>query len=63
MRGNRVLQYHAAYCQSHGHKPDNNPGGQVRWTEQRLDGFVAAEFAYTGGELVTQPLTFSGDRL
>ncbi|MCY3895898.1 MAG: hypothetical protein OXG17_05460 [Chloroflexi bacterium] len=35
----------------------------IRWTEQRLDGFVAAEFPYTGGELVTLPLTFTGDRL
>ena len=63
MRGDRVLHYHTAYDQSHAHKRDNNPGGQIRWTEQRLDGFVAAEFAYTGGELVTRPLTFTGDRL
>ena len=62
MRGDRVLQYHTAYDQSHGHKLDN-PGGQVRWTEQRRDGFVAAEFAYTGGELVTRPVLFEGARL
>ena len=30
---------------------------------QRLDGFVAAEAAYTGGTLKTRPLTFQGNRL
>ena len=30
---------------------------------QRLDGFVAAEAAYTGGMLKTRPLTFRGNRL
>ena len=29
----------------------------------RLDGFVAAEAGFEGGELVTRPLTFDGDRL
>ena len=29
----------------------------------RLDGFVAAEAGFDGGELVTRPLTFDGDRL
>ena len=63
LRGDRVLQYHTAFDHSHGHWPANNPGGVIRWTEQRLDGFVAAGFPYTGGELVTRPLTFTGDRL
>ena len=63
MRGDRVLQYHTAFDQSHGHKGQNNPGGVIRWTEQRRDGFVAAEFPYTGGDLLTRPLTFVGDRL
>jgi hypothetical protein len=30
---------------------------------QRLDGFVSADFAYTGGGMVTRPLTFTGNRL
>ena len=63
MRGDRVLQYHTAYDQSHGHKRDNNPGGQIRWTEQRLDGFVSVDAAYAGGELLTKSFTFDGDRL
>ena len=29
----------------------------------RLDGFISADAAYTGGELTTRPLTFTGDRL
>ncbi len=29
----------------------------------RLDGFVSARAAYAGGELLTKPLTFTGDRL
>ena len=63
VRGDTVLQYHTAYDQSHGHKRQNNPGGVIRWTEQRLDGFVSANFAYTGGELVTRPITFDGSKL
>ena len=35
----------------------------IRWTEQRLDGFVSANFGYTGGELVTRPITFDGSAL
>ena len=63
VRGDAVLQYHTAYDQSHGHKDQNNPGGVIRWTEQRLDGFVAAEFAYAGGEIVTRSILFDGARL
>ena len=29
----------------------------------RLDGFISADAAYTGGELVTKPLIFAGNRL
>ena len=29
----------------------------------RLDGFISADAAYTGGELTTRPLVFSGDKL
>lgn len=29
----------------------------------RLDGFASAQAAYEGGELITKPLTFTGDRL
>jgi len=29
----------------------------------RLDGFISADADYTGGELITRPLVFAGDRL
>ena len=29
----------------------------------RVDGFISADAAYTGGELTTRPLTFSGSQL
>ena len=63
IRGHTIYQYGTAYDQSHGLKRTNNPGGQIIWTEQRLDGFVSAEAAYGGGELITKPVVFSGNRL
>ncbi len=62
-RGDHIYQYYAAYDQSHGLTPRNNPGGQIRWSEQRLDGFVSLDAAYGGGELVTKPLSTRGRRL
>ena len=56
IRGHTIYQYGTAYDQSHGLKRTNNPGGQIIWTEQRLDGFVSAEAAYGGGELITKPV-------
>ncbi len=63
IRGDSTYQYGTAYDQSHGLKRKNNPGGQIVWTEQRLDGFVGAEAAYGGGELITKPIVFAGNRL
>lgn len=40
--------------------PSKSAYGAVR---QRLDGFLSADFAYTGGTLTTPPLTFSGSHL
>ncbi|MGV3719899.1 MAG: hypothetical protein ACO1SX_03230 [Actinomycetota bacterium] len=40
--------------------PLKNAIGAVR---QRLDGFMSADFAYTGGALTTPPLLFSGTQL
>ena len=62
-RGDVIYQYHVAYDQSHGVRRGNAPGGVIRWTEQRLDGFVSANFAPAGGELTTRPFTFEGSRL
>jgi hypothetical protein len=65
-RGNEIWQY----VGGHG---GNGIGYHSAWTQkgpwplwrlvQRLDGFVAAEGEYTGGTLVTRPLTFQGNRL
>lgn len=63
VRNDSIYQYGAAYDQSHGLKRSNNPGGQIIWTEQRLDGFVGVEAAYGGGELITKPLDVAGRRL
>ena len=48
-------QYHSAWTR----------GGKdaVFKAVQRLDGFVSADTPYTGGTLVTRPLTFIGNRL
>lgn len=52
--GNGV-NYHSAFV-----KQQNSP----LWRYvQRVDGFVAAEAAYTGGEFTTRPLVFEGKRL
>lgn len=40
--------------------PLKNAIGALR---QRLDGFISADFAYEGGEILTPPLTFSGNEL
>ena len=63
VRGDKVYQYHVAYEQTHGVRRTNTPGGQIRWTEQRLDGFTAIESAYAGGEIITKPFIASGSRL
>ncbi len=65
-RGNQVWQYvgghdgnGVAYHSAWGKK---GPWPLIRLV-QRLDGFVAAEAAYTGGSLTTHPLKFTGNRL
>jgi hypothetical protein len=39
------------------------PTAHLHRYSMRLDGFASARAAYTGGELLTRPLTFTGDRL
>jgi hypothetical protein len=65
-RGHQIWQYvgghdgnGVAYHSARGRK---GPWPLYRLV-QRLDGFVAAEADYTGGTLVTRPLTFTGKRL
>jgi len=65
-RGNQLWQYVGghdgngiAYHSAWGQK---GPWPLIRLV-QRVDGFVAAEAAYTGGTLKTRPLRFQGNRL
>ena len=40
-----------------------NSHGAISRAVLRLDGFISADAAYTGGELVTNPLVFDGSKL
>lgn len=64
-RGNDVYQYYAGYEITHGTPQDHpsEPIGSICAVRQRLDGFVSADAAYAGGQLLTPPLAFSGTRL
>lgn len=65
-RGDEIWQYLTGH-EGNGfgyHSPYTNyrPNPVYRLV-QRLDGFVSADSAYTGGWLKTRPLTFEGDKL
>jgi len=59
--GPRLYQYYGGYDTTHG-APIQDDGAICR-LEQRLDGFVSADFAYEGGELTTPPISFTGSAL
>ena len=65
--GARLYQYYAGMGRIHGGSSvagDRTfPEGAVFRVRQRLDGFVSADADHNGGEFLTPPLTFSGDRL
>lgn len=65
-RGDEIWQYVGGHGGSGTgyHSPflREKPAPLYRYV-QRLDGFVAAESAYTGGRMVTRPLKFSGRSL
>ena len=64
--GDEIYQYYSANANSHGeyfgYEELKGIGG-LYLAAQRLDGFMSADAAYTGGWLVTPPITFAGDRL
>jgi hypothetical protein len=39
------------------------PGNQVRRYSMRLDGFASVRAPHSGGEMITKPLVFAGNRL
>ena len=63
-----IDQYFAGYAFTHGDTQarvrlkGRELGGVFR-LEQRIDGFVSADFDYTGGTLLTEPLVFEGNSL
>jgi hypothetical protein len=64
-RGDDILQYYAGYEVTHG-LPDAEadlPMGSICAARQRLDGFISADADYAGGEILTPPLRFAGERL
>jgi hypothetical protein len=65
-RGNEIWQYVGGHDGNgiayHSAIGEKGPWPLYRLV-QRLDGFVAAEAAYTGGTMRTRPLTFAGKRL
>lgn len=69
--GERIYQYYVARGATHHGRTDDLPESERRKIarlayvrlEQRLDGFMSADAAYTGGWLTTPPLIFSGSRL
>ena len=63
-RGNEIWQYHSGTSHTHGAYDGSTQGeGGLRLLRQRLDGFVSADAAYTGGEFTTPLLRFEGAQL
>jgi hypothetical protein len=64
----RIEQFFAAYNFTHGDtnarfRLEGRKLGGVFRSVQRIDGFVSADFAYTGGTLTTRPFKFEGKHL
>ena len=70
-RGDRLLQMYTGSPWTHGgfralsegERRRRAYGNGIGLVEQRLDGFVSADFPYAGGTLTTPPLRFTGERL
>jgi len=63
-----IEQYFGGYTFTHGdtqarRRLKGRALGGIFRLEQRIDGFVSADFAYGGGSLVVGPLVFGGDTL
>ena len=64
--GDEIHQYYSAHALSHGRYSgvgETRGNGRYCLAVQRLDGFMSADAAYTGGWLVTPPISFSGCEL
>ncbi|MBI3921584.1 MAG: hypothetical protein HY318_09225 [Armatimonadetes bacterium] len=63
-----IDQYFGGYAFTHGDRQarrrlEGRALGGIFRLEQRIDGFVSADFAYAGGGLTTAPFTFEGNCL
>jgi len=63
-QGDEIWQYYAGSPWTHGTKR-NNPdvSNAIFRCVQRLDGFVSVNSDHSGGEIITHPLIFKGNRL
>ena len=66
--GSEIWLYYSAYNCTHiesldGKEPFSKYLGVITRATLRLDGFVSATAGHTAAEIVTKPLTFTGDRL
>ena len=61
--GNELWFYFAGLDVSHKEQSLIESNGARGRAVLRLDGFISADAAYTGGELTTRPLVFTGSRL
>jgi len=61
-RGDEILQFYGGMDHLHG-DTENRRAGAICAVKQRLDGFVSADAAYTGGEIMTPRIVFEGSRL
>ena len=64
--GDEVWIYYYGSSRDHSGRPDPKGIDQPRVISHavmRLDGFVSADFDYSGGSIITPPLRFQGSRL
>lgn len=63
--GDYLYQYYGGYDVTHGlpESEQEMPIGSFCAVRQRLDGFVSVDAPWEGGEFMTPPITFTGERL
>lgn len=62
--GDRLYMYYCGYDVPHGHpKKEHDRSGVFRRVSLRPDGYMSADAAYEGGELLTKPFVFTGRTL
>jgi hypothetical protein len=64
-KGHELWMYYSGYDFTHGgfDRQTTRKKGIISRIVQRMDGFMSADAAYTGGELRTRPLRFTGNKL